>query len=60
MIKFARYKYKLRKIARSDTHGDIYGVTIPRNIYQQFQGIDLYMYVSGNKIILEQLSENGC
>lgn len=45
--------YKPRKIGHSKTSGDVYGITVPRNIYVQFSGCQLSIQTSGNQIIYE-------
>lgn len=47
------FTYKIRKITTNNNTGDAYGITICRDIAMQFQGQDMFQYVSGNAIIIE-------
>ncbi len=47
---------RIRKIVTNNRTGDVYGITIPRVIAEQFSGCLLRIYVSGNEINLE----SGC
>lgn len=54
------HKYKIRKIANSSSHGDIFGITIPRCIANDphFSGAKLALSRSGSNIlILEKVEE---
>lgn len=52
------YVYKIRKIAESKTYGQVDGITIPRNIAQQFSGVPMQVTASGNGILLEPTKVN--
>lgn len=52
------YVVKVRRIGSSKTSvdGSVYGVTLPRSIFDQFSGCQVNAYVEdNNKIILEKV-----
>ena len=49
-------QHSIRKGTINNATGDTYVITIPKVISEQFQGILLRIYTSGNSIILE----SGC
>jgi len=45
--------YKIRVVGTNDEYGDIFAVTITREIANKFSGAHLFPYVSGNCLIFE-------
>ena len=51
---FYRKPSKFRKVRQIASYNNrpVYGVTIPREIFKQFEGVSLKIEVSGNAILL--------
>ena len=46
--------HKVRKIVSGNESGDVYGITIPREMALKFVDCRIHLFTSGNAIIMEK------